>query len=257
MCQLLGMNCNTPTDIVFSFEGFSRRGGETDEHGDGWGIAFFEDGGCRVFLDYLPSSISPVAELVKRYPIQSRNVIAHIRKATQGAVSLANTHPFQRELWGRYWLFAHNGNLTERPVLNGGRFHPVGTTDSEQAFCWLLNRLSEHFDAPPPLSRLYEVLADYAGQLSQGGTFNFLLSDGRALFAHCSTDLHYIVRESPFSTAHLSDADVTIDFADLTTPRDRVAVIATKPLTDNEHWIRMENGELLCFIDGSPVRMPG
>ena len=42
MCQLLGMNCNTPTDIVFSFTGFATRGGGTDEHKDGWGIAFFE-----------------------------------------------------------------------------------------------------------------------------------------------------------------------------------------------------------------------
>jgi glutamine amidotransferase len=40
MCQLLGMNCNTPTDILFSFEGFHRRGGLTDHHADGWGIAF-------------------------------------------------------------------------------------------------------------------------------------------------------------------------------------------------------------------------
>ncbi|BAY11041.1 glutamine amidotransferase class-II [Calothrix sp. NIES-2098] len=43
MCQLLGMNCNTPTDICFSFEGFSARGGKTDDHSDGWGIAFFEE----------------------------------------------------------------------------------------------------------------------------------------------------------------------------------------------------------------------
>ena len=42
MCQLLGMNCNTPTDITFSFEGFAKRGGMTDHHSDGWGIAFFE-----------------------------------------------------------------------------------------------------------------------------------------------------------------------------------------------------------------------
>ena len=27
MCQLLGMNCNTPTDITFSFEGFAKRWG--------------------------------------------------------------------------------------------------------------------------------------------------------------------------------------------------------------------------------------
>ncbi|MFM1950093.1 MAG: hypothetical protein RL706_2114, partial [Pseudomonadota bacterium] len=42
MCQLLGMNCNTPTDATFSFSGFSQRGGITDHHSDGWGIAFFE-----------------------------------------------------------------------------------------------------------------------------------------------------------------------------------------------------------------------
>ena len=41
MCQLLGMNCNTPTDIGFSFAGFRRRGGMTDSHEDGFGIAFF------------------------------------------------------------------------------------------------------------------------------------------------------------------------------------------------------------------------
>lgn len=42
MCQLLGMNCNTPTDIGFSFTGFRQRGGLTDHHEDGFGIAFFE-----------------------------------------------------------------------------------------------------------------------------------------------------------------------------------------------------------------------
>lgn len=42
MCQLLGMNCNTPTDIHFSFAGFRQRGGQTDIHTDGFGIVFFE-----------------------------------------------------------------------------------------------------------------------------------------------------------------------------------------------------------------------
>ena len=42
MCQLLGMNCNTPTDSRFSFSGFSQRAGNTGDHTDGWGIAFFE-----------------------------------------------------------------------------------------------------------------------------------------------------------------------------------------------------------------------
>jgi predicted glutamine amidotransferase len=46
MCQLLGMNCNTPTDVTFSFTGFAQRGGRTDHHADGWGIAFFEGRAC-------------------------------------------------------------------------------------------------------------------------------------------------------------------------------------------------------------------
>ncbi|WP_035060091.1 class II glutamine amidotransferase [Andreprevotia chitinilytica] len=252
MCQLLGMSCNVPTDIVFSFEGFRRRGGLTDEHADGWGIAFFEDHGCRIFLDYQPSCTSPVADLVRNYPIKSRSVIAHIRKATQGAVSLANTHPFQRELWGRYWIFAHNGTLTERPDLTGGRFQPVGCTDSEHAFCWLLNMLAVEFPESPSLPELHGVLDKFTRYLSQFGTFNFLLSDGRALFAHCSTNLFYVVRKSPFSTAHLSDADVDVDFSRVTTPDDQVAVIATQPLTDNETWNKMSASELVMFIDGKP-----
>ena len=50
MCQLLGMNCNVPTDICFSFTGFQARGGGTDFHADGWGIAFFEGKGYAVKL---------------------------------------------------------------------------------------------------------------------------------------------------------------------------------------------------------------
>ena len=46
MCQLLGMNCNTPTDIGFSFAGFRKRGGATDHHKDGFGIVFFEKSQC-------------------------------------------------------------------------------------------------------------------------------------------------------------------------------------------------------------------
>ena len=117
MCQLLGMNCNVPTDVTFSFTGFAQRGGKTDHHSDGWGIAFFEDKGLRHFVDHQAAVESPVAELIRRYPIKSKNVIAHIRKATQGVVSLQNCHPFVRELWGRYWVFAHNGDLKDfRPA---------------------------------------------------------------------------------------------------------------------------------------------
>ena len=150
MCQLLGMNCNVPTDICFSFTGFRLRGGGTDVHQDGWGIAFFEGKGVRQFLDPLPSVHSPIAELVRNYPIKSTNVIAHIRKATQGVVSLENTHPFMRELWGFYWIFAHNGNVPDFHKDFNGSFLPVGSTDSEKVFCWIMQELKLKFGESKP-----------------------------------------------------------------------------------------------------------
>jgi glutamine amidotransferase len=258
MCQLLGMSCNVPTDIQFSLTGFQERGGRTADHIDGWGIAFFEGRGCRVFLDPDPAAHSSTARFVRSHPIRSRSVIAHIRKATRGPVALENTHPFQRELWGRYWIFAHNGTLDGYRPEAGDRFRPVGTTDSEAAFCDLLDRLARTFGGgtngvEPEPDALTAAIADWTRRTARHGIFNFLLSDGRRLYAHCSTDLTYVERAAPFTVARLVDSDLEIDFSELTTPSDRVAVIATQPLTRDEAWMRLDANELAVFEDGRRV----
>ncbi len=250
MCQLLGMNCNTPTDVTFSFTGFAQRGGATDHHADGWGIAFFEGRGLRHFVDHQPAAQSPVAELIRRYPIRSRNVVAHIRKATQGEVALENCHPFVRELWGRYWVFAHNGDLKDfHPRLHAG-FRPVGTTDSERAFCWILQELWKSHAGVPDIDELTRTLRELLPQVARHGTFNCLLSNGEALWTHCATNLWWVERRHPFAHAQLKDEDLAVDFAQHTTPDDRVAVVVTAPLTTNEPWVQMQPGELRVFVDG-------
>lgn len=255
MCQLLGMNCNTPTDIVFSFTGFALRGGLTDEHQDGWGIAFFEGAGVRHLVDHEAAANSPLAQLIKVHPIKSKNVIAHIRKATQGQIALENCHPFVRECWGINWVFAHNGDLPGfAPELNGN-YSPIGNTDSELAFCFILQELRQRFGTKAPtLAELSSALQHLCQEIAQFGTFNIMLSNGEALFVHCSTKLHYIIRQFPFNTAQLSDEDISIDFAEVTTPKDRVAVIATEPLTNNETWEAFAPGEFKVFIDGTCLK---
>jgi glutamine amidotransferase len=248
------MNCNVPTDIVFSFTGFAHRGGRTDTHHDGWGIAFFEGAGVRHFVDHQGASGSPIAELIKRYPIKSTNVIAHIRKATQGRVALENCHPFVRELWGRYWVFAHNGDLKDFFPTLDGPFRPVGNTDSERAFCFLLQELRRRFgDQAPAMDALRAALDELVRGIAAHGSFNLMLSDGSALFAHCSTKLCYVVRQYPFAAARLSDEDLSVDFSQVTTERDRVAIIVTEALTSNEQWTDFTPGELKVFVDGMPL----
>jgi len=250
MCQLLGMNANTPTDVMFSFTGFATR---AEEHKDGFGIAFFEDKGVRLFVDAQSARDSPVADMVRHYPIRSENIVAHIRKATQGRVALENTHPFVRELWGRYWVFAHNGDLKAfRPRLHGA-FRPVGDTDSELAFCWLMQEIAKAHASVPSVDELTTTLAELLPEVARHGVFNAMLCNGQALWAHCSTRLFHIVRQHPFRRASLQDDDVTVDFAEQTSPADRVAVVVTEPLTRDETWHAFAPGELRVFVDGMPL----
>jgi predicted glutamine amidotransferase len=250
MCQLLGMNCNVPTDIMFSFTGFATR---ADEHKDGFGVAFFEDRGVRLLVDGQSARDSPIAKMVAGYPIRSDNVISHIRKATQGRVALENCHPFVRELWGRYWVFAHNGDLKDFSPRLHAAFRPVGDTDSERAFCWLMQEMNKAHASVPSIGELTATLTELAPQVAAHGTFNFMLSNGQALWTHCSTQLHYVVRRHSLRRARLHDEDLSVDFAEQASPADRVSVIVTEPLTADEPWTAFAPGELKVFVGGEPV----
>ncbi len=61
MCELLGMECNVPTDIVFSFSGLSLRGGERGPHADGWGLSLYEGRAVRSFLEPAAAAGSKLA----------------------------------------------------------------------------------------------------------------------------------------------------------------------------------------------------
>ncbi len=255
MCELLGMSANVPTDICFSFKGLRERGGKTGPHKDGWGIAFYQGKGVSTFKDAAASHHSRVAELITDYPIKSNVVVAHVRQANRGRVALENTHPFTRELWGRYWTYAHNGQLSDYKNLSCSQFQPVGTTDSERAFCFILSALAEKYpQGPKSRPQLFAYVKRLCDGLRRQGVFNLLLSDGDYLFCYCSTKLHHITRRAPFGLARLSDVDVDIDFARETTERDVVTIVATMPLTCNEAWQAMTAGEAILWKAGEMVR---
>ena len=245
------MDCNVPTDIVFSFAGLSARGGRKGPHADGWGLALYEGPVARVFLEPAAASDSPLAKFVREHPIKTLLAIAHVRRKTRGAINLANTHPFTRELWGRHFVFAHNGTVKNAFALPLARYRPMGKTDSEHAFCHLLGALENEFGSKAPrAAELAAAVAHHAGRIGKGGTFNMLLGDGHQLYARCATKLHHIVRQAPFKKATLCDEELCVDFAEVTTPKDRVAVVATMPLTRDETWLVGEPHTLWVFRGG-------
>jgi glutamine amidotransferase len=76
-------------------------------------MAFYEGRAARVFKESVPAAQSRCLAFISDYDFRSTTIIAHIRKANPPEIGRApaNTHPFERELGGRSWVFAHNGKL--------------------------------------------------------------------------------------------------------------------------------------------------
>ena len=113
-----------------------------------------------------------------------------------------------------------------------------------------MQELAKNHAGVPSVEHLTQTLRELAAVPARHGSFNFLLSNGQALWAHCSTRLHTVERAHPFAAAQLRDAELTVDFSAHTTPQDRVAVVVTEPLTSNEDWRALQAGELAVFVEG-------
>jgi predicted glutamine amidotransferase len=106
-----------------------------------------------------------------------------------------------RGLRGRFWVVAHNGDLKGFSPQLHVAFRLVGDTDSELAFCWLMQELDRAHASVPSIRGLTATLRELAPQAAACGTFNFMLSNGQSLWAHCSTQLHSLQRRAPFGSA--------------------------------------------------------
>ena len=240
MCELAAMIAACPTDLGHALQALIPRGGQTGPHADGWGLATYEGRAAHVFKEAQPASQSRCLEFISQSPQRTRLAIAHIRKANpvNTAISLANTHPFEREVQGRTVVFAHNGVLPGVFDLPLGRYRPIGETDSEWAFCLLLERLAlvPGIFAEEKLGALAQIVERTALELSALGKCNFLLSEGRHLFAYGHTDLYAVERACRESGC-----------------AQRVTLVATEPLTDSEPWRRLPSDRLSVFRDGREI----
>ncbi len=235
MCELFGMSARYPADVNRSLALLRPRGGEIGPHSDGWGVAFYEGRAARVFKEPSPAAESGCLAFISDYGFQSHTVVGHIRRANPAVFgrSSANTHPFERELGGRSWVFAHNGKLDglrDDPGFVPRRFQPIGETDSERAFCLLLDAIAHVGGDADSVPHVIAAIGPLIEELSQRGEFNFLLSDGEHLFVHAHTHLHMLHRIC------------AVDGCE-----QEVVLLATSPLTD-EIWTPLAG--LHVFTEG-------
>jgi predicted glutamine amidotransferase len=253
MCELLGLSFNVIVKPSVSFRGFRYRG---NTNRDGWGLAFYPDESVQVFKEPKTSTNSQLSEFLGNYSgLRSKIFISHVRMVSKGKISHKNTHPFNRELNGMDYVFAHNGTLDSYRELDTGQFKPIGETDSEFLFCYLLNCIAERRiiqwtedDFNWFSSKLHEI--------NSLGRVNCILSDGKLLFCYHDIagyrGLTYVHRQQQYGNIRLVDEDYEINLMEEKNSVQTGYIVASKPLT-NENWCSFGPGELIVFRDGNIV----
>ena len=265
MCELFALSASAPVDIKLSLGELALRGGGTGIHSDGWGVAFLEGRDARVFRDPAAAARSPWVECLQAHPLRSSTVVAHIRHATRGAIELANTQPFARELWGRIHVFAHNGNLAgfEPDIRIPSRFQPIGETDSEAAFCELLGRLSTCLvpDRSTTASDELQTFSAFASTMRRLGPANIIYASNGKILAHADRRTQRPGMIAPpglwlLERRCAGEPHSQIKGAGFELTSDRplvVTLLASVPLTA-EAWRPLPLGSVVMLEDGA-VRM--
>lgn len=187
MCELFAMSASTPLRVRYDLDRFAAEGGERHQNRDGWGIVFSDGRDAHWFREPEPAADSPLDRFVRQHAEPHLLTLAHVRRSSQGARALANTHPFRRVRHGRVQHFAHNGTLhgIERlpeaaPLVR----ERVGDTDSELAFLLLLERLERAAADGADRAARRRVFEVFCRDMAALGPANFIWLDGDTLFVH-------------------------------------------------------------------------
>lgn len=259
MCDLLGVSSRHPVAIELSFRKLLARAKTVNPHG--WGTVYYEGRDAYVFREPRPGSDSQLAKILGQCGISSQLVISHIRKATSGGIALKNTHPFTREIDGRLHSFAFNGDIPSvfDLRLETKRFLPIGDSDAEHAYCWLLNQLADD-KAINDEQHKAQVLRTFGCQLAEMGPANFLYSDSRRLYAFASRrrhpdgeyppGLHMLERQcdQPAMTAPC----VGLNIESTSKKSQAITLVASIPLSD-EDWRPFRENELVILENGRKI----
>lgn len=265
MCELLAMSCRYPARLTHSLANLASRALPPSSNRDGWGVAFYQGVDIALYRDTQPATESLLLQWLSRSSPATRTAIGYIRHGTQGGVTLANTAPFVRELNGRMHTFVHNGNLRcsgKHLARQTWRFQPLGQTDSELAFCELMENiasLSAERSVLPALARRMEVVSEMAALFRQCGPSNFIYSDGDVVFVHADQRFQKeagIIAPPALYLFECISGDVPglVCEAEPSSgeAEQRVMMLATVPLSA-QHWEPLERGRLLALREGEIV----
>lgn len=274
MCELFALSCNKIVNISFSFTKFEARS-HTNPHG--WGVGFYRQHPegypyATIIKEPIPAYESIFKDFLKT-KIRSNIFISHVRRASGSVHVPLNTHPFELMLDPRpdtprekSWIFAHNGTISG--IKRNEKFKsPIkthGNTDSEYAFCYIINQLriryrNNNYNLTP--QEKIETIKEAADTIDDHypKSLNFIMSDGHRVYAYYSGHnatggLWYLERKKPHKELEIHDTEDGMTLKLQKSEDEKATLVATKPLTSEKTWTKLQKRELIVLQNGELIQ---
>lgn len=254
MCRLFGMagGRHPVTATFWLLEAPDSLAQQSRREPDGTGLGVFDDQGHPSVYKAPLAAYEDHQFAQRAQEVCSRTFVAHVRYASTGGLTLANTHPFEQ----RDRLFAHNGVIEDLPTLEhelGPAMSFVhGETDSERFFALITREAERAGDVEQGIIRAANWVAEHLPVFA----LNLILITASDLWALRYPDvheLHMLERSAGGASGnrHLEQASargsIRVRSGELATRR--AVVVASEMMDEDSGWRELQAGELL-HVDG-------
>lgn len=262
VCRLFGFRSVIPSQVHRSLLAADNAlHKQSERHPDGWGVAYYVDGAPHVTKSAAGAMDDALFRRVSGI-VSSETVVAHIRKATQGSMTVLNSHPFQ---YGR-WVMAHNGDVPRFPEVReklDGAIAPrlrrfiLGDTDSERVFFLFLTELSKYGELAGRLGieevtrslrdtvKLVRALADIEGDAARS-LLTLLVTNGQVMAAHHGgKELYYSTWKRRCADRDVCPSLSAVCEAPSLSGSVNHMLIASEPLQGENVWEPLAEGDVI------------
>jgi glutamine amidotransferase len=250
MCRLFGMTGGRQAvkATFWLLEAPDSLAQQSRREPDGTGLGCFDEQGHPQVFKAPLAAYEDQQFACEAREVRSRTFVAHVRYASTGKLTMANTHPFEQH----DRLFAHNGVIGDLPELErelGPAMSWVkGETDSERFFALITREAESVGDVGEAITRAAGWVAENLPVFS----LNLVLITASELWAlrYPEThELHVLERAAGGSSGnrHLEHASargsIRVRSGDLA--QRPAVVVASEVMDEDPGWRALQSGELL------------
>lgn len=254
MSEFLALNFDMQSSPLINIKSI-----DTKNQSSGWGFGWYPNDDYSAFVikdttlndDKLSNNISDLNNF------RSTTFICKTKCAAKN-YTLHDLQPFSWRFAGKDWLFMHNGDVKKSELkkvhTTGLDFlTPLGNTDSELLFCYLLGKI--RLSGAKEISELHgKTILKWLTEIESFGTMDLVLSDRKTLLVYHGVNSNkeiYLTKIAPPQNIGRFESDsITMQMDNPKDEYNSCLIACSEPLTNTKQEL-MTAGQLVIARRGA------